>query len=72
MSPTRTWAVKVLAWSGPSSVMTYSGTPELSWAVSSCRLVFQSRPAPMRAALRITGSKSRWTTSRATSKPPER
>ena len=27
--PTRTWAVNVFMWSGPSSSMTYSGTPEV-------------------------------------------
>ena len=45
-SPTRTWAVKVFMWSGPSSSMTYSGTPRPCSAESSCREVFQSRPAP--------------------------
>ena len=39
---------------------------------SSWRLVFQSRPAPSPAALAISGSNSRCTTSPATSKPPLR
>ena len=38
--------MNVLAWSGPSSSMTYSGTPRLCSAASSWREVFQSRAAP--------------------------
>ena len=34
---TPTWAVKVFMWSGPSSVMAYSGTPRPCSAASSCR-----------------------------------
>ena len=39
-------AVNVFSWSGPRSVTSYSGTPRSALAVSSWRLVFQSRPAP--------------------------
>ena len=51
-SPTPTWAVKVFSWSGPSSSMTGTRARRArAAAVSSCRLVFQSRPAPSVAAL---------------------
>ena len=56
-------------WSGPSSSMTYSGTPRPCSAESSWSEVFQSRPAPMAEAASISGSKSRWTTSADTSMP---
>ena len=45
-SPTWTRAVKCLAWSGPVATTSYSGTPAPVRAPSSCREVFQSRPAP--------------------------
>ena len=57
-------------WSGPSSSMTYSGTPRPCSAESSWSEVFQSRPAPIAEAASISGSKSRCTTSAETSKPP--
>ena len=69
-SPTRTRAVNVFLWSGPSSSMRYSGTPRAWSAASSCRLVFQSRPAPIAAAAAISGSKSRCTTSPAIVEAP--
>ena len=50
-------------WSGPSSSMRYSGTPRPCSAESSCREVFQSRPAPSAEAASISGSNSRCTTS---------
>ena len=61
--------MKVLAWSGPSSWMTYSGTPRLCSAASSWREVFQSRPAPMADAASMSGSNRRWTTSAEVSMP---
>ena len=48
--PTTAVAVNSLRWSGPSSAIRYSGTPRRCAAVSSCRLVFQSRPAPSSGA----------------------
>ena len=71
-SPTRTWAVKVFMWSGPSSSMTYSGTPRPCSADSSCSEVFQSRPAPRAEAASMSGSNNRCTTSAETAKPPLR
>ena len=71
-SATRTWAVKVFMWSGPSSSMTYSGTPRPCSAASSWREVFQSRPAPSADAASMSGSKSRCTTSAEVSMPPLR
>ena len=67
--PTLATAVKDFAWSGPSSLTAYSGTPRVSDAVSSCREVFQSRPAPRCAASASTGSNSLCTTSLATGRP---
>ena len=67
--PTTAAAVKIFSWSGPSSVTRYSGTPSAAAAVSSCRLVFQSRPAPRVAELRISGS-SRWCTNVAAAASP--
>ena len=49
---TRTRAVKVLACSGPSSCTAYSTGPAECRAQISCRLVFQSSPAPRVAELR--------------------
>src|SRR5215475_13986280 len=63
---TQAWAVNVLAWSGPEDVITYSGTPALSSAVSSWRLVFQSRPAPWFATSLSRPSNRAWMTSDAT------
>ncbi len=59
---TITQAVNVFAWSGPASSIRYSGTPRLSAAVSSWRLVFQSSAAPRPADSAISGSNSRWIT----------
>ena len=62
-SPTRTCAVKVFMWSGPSSSMRYSGTPRPCSAESSWRRglpVEAGAHAPTAAS--ISGSKSRWTT----------
>src|SRR5690606_34986504 len=70
--PTTAVALNDLQWSGPSSSTTYSGTPSICWAVSSCSEVFQSRPAPRVADSAISGSKSRWTNDLARSMPPER
>src|ERR671915_267128 len=57
-------------WSGPSSSMTYSGTPRPCSAVSSWSEVFQSRPAPIAEAASMSGSKSRCTTSAEVTIPP--
>src|SRR5207248_7506869 len=47
---TSTVAVNSLRWSGPVSSTLYSSTPSPADAVSSCRLVFQSTPAPRSGA----------------------
>src|SRR4029079_15744012 len=65
-------AVNSLRWSGPSSAMRYSGTPRSVAAVSSWRLVFQSRPAPSSGALRSSEAKRWCTHSRAVSSPCSR
>ena len=65
----RTVALNTLRWSGPSSVIRYSGGPSSEAAVSSCRLVFQSSPAPSSGAARSSSANSRTTTSRAVSSP---
>ena len=58
--PTR--AAKVFSWSGPVLGDAVLGDAEaVAAAVSSCRLVFQSRPAPRVADCAISGSK-RWCT----------
>ena len=46
VSITITVAVNSLSWSGPVELTRYDGTPRPRAAVSSCRLVFQSSPAP--------------------------
>src|SRR4051812_16700479 len=69
-----TWAraVKVFSWSGPVEDITYSGTPRPCSAVSSCRLVFQSSPAPTVTTSASRSSKRSWITRLATSSPTSR
>ena len=67
--PTRTVARKNFWWSGPLSSTWYSGTPRKPEAVSSCREVFQSSPAPSPAERSMTGSNSRCTRLCAATRP---
>src|SRR3546814_7641482 len=57
----------VLAWSGPSSLMRYSGTPSECREVCSCSDVFQSRPAPSDSEVSMRSSTSRCTNAEARS-----
>ena len=54
--------MNVFMWSGPSSSMTYWGTPRSCSAQNSWRLVFQSSPAPSAAAAAL-GAGLDWKTS---------
>ncbi|COY71398.1 Uncharacterised protein [Mycobacterium tuberculosis] len=60
LSITTTTAVNSLSWSGPVEVTRYDGAPSPRAAVSSCKLVFQSNPAPRVGAASSNGPNIRW------------